>query len=146
MSLVEIHEKKDVELLRKLIDKYHAQGAPRGGGAARRNRYFVWIVDGFWCAGAWIHDSLPFRFIANMFMIPQDRSYFIRRVCSFCPGNHLVAFLNALCEKLGGEGWEALWTLGMHGHSNALYKLAGFMEIGKTPRTQHPVFVKWLKK
>ena len=145
MSLVEVEEKEDIELLKILIKKYHLQKIPRGGGAAKRHRYFVWTVDGYWCAGAWLHDSTPFRFVAERFRIPMDRSYFIRRICSFCPGEHLISLLNALSEKLKNEGWETLWTLGLPNHSNALYKKAGFKELGLTPRTNTPVFARWLR-
>ena len=144
--LVEIHDRRDISLVKELIGRYHKQGCPRGGGAGRGSRYFVWVVEGYWCGGAWIHDSTPFRFIAQQMRIPQDNSYFIRRICRFCPTDCLVDLLNALAEKLANEGKEALWTLGLHGHSNALYKRAGFEEVGKTARTKHPVFVKWLNK
>jgi predicted GNAT family acetyltransferase len=56
-----------------------------------------------------------------------------------------VAFLNAIAERLKNEGKECLWTLGLDAHSNALYKRAGFKEVGRTPRTGHPVFVKKLR-
>jgi hypothetical protein len=144
--LVELESREDIELFKMLVKKYHSQGLPRGGAAARRHRFFVWVVDGYWCAGAWLHDSTPFRFVAEKFRIPQDNSYFIRRVCSFCPGEHLVALLNAIAEKLKAEGKEALWSMGLPTHSNAVYKLAGFEEVGRTPRTGHPVFVRWLQR
>jgi len=140
-SIVEVERREDIELLKALIGKYHRQGVPKGGGAARRHRYFVYVVDGFWCAGAWLHDSTPFRFVAEKFMIPLDTSYFIRRICRFCPVDCLVDFLTQIAEKLRSEGWEVLWTLGLDDHSNALYKKAGFTEVGRTPRSGHPVFV-----
>ena len=145
MSVVELREPNDIRLVRILIARYHSQGLPRGGGAARGSRYFVYIVDGYWCAGAWLHDNTPFNHIAEKFMIPSDNTYFIRRICQFCPGDYLVDFLKKLADKLRGEGKEVLWTLGFTRHSNALYKLAGFKEVGVTPRTKHPVYVLYLR-
>jgi len=141
MSLVELKDREDIRLLRELIRRYHRQGIPRGSGAGRYSRYFVWVIDGYWCAGAWIHDNTPFRFIAQRFNIPNDNTYFLRRICKFCPIECTIDFLKALINKLREEGKEVLWTLGLDDHSNALYKKAGFIEVGKTPRTKHPVFV-----
>ena len=143
--LVEVRDEIDVELVRLLIRKYHGQGIPPGGGAGRGHRYFVWLVESYVCAVAWLHDSTPFRFIAEKFRIPTDNSYFIRRICKTCPGDHLVAFLNALADKLASEGKEVLWTLGLPNHSNILYKLANFQLIGYTTRTKHPVYVRKLR-
>ena len=143
-SLVELFG-RDVRLARLLIAKYHSQGLPSGGGAGRRHRWFAWVVDGYICGVVWLHDNTPFRVIAEMFRIPNDNTYFIRRICKTCPGDHLVEFLNALASKLRDEGKECLWTLGFDDHSNALYRKAGFKEVGETPKTKHPVFVKWLK-
>jgi len=143
--LVELREKKDIQLLRMLIEKYHTQGIPRGGGAGRRHRYFVLEKEGYWLAGCWLHDSTPFAFLAKRFRIPEDRSYFIRRICKFVPNDVLVDFLELLAEKLKHDGFEALWTLGLPDHSNALYRKAGFKELGKSPRTGHPVFVLYLR-
>ena len=128
-----------------LLSKYHTQHAPPGGGGGRGNRFFVWLVDGYVCAVAWLHDNTPFRYIAQTFRIGSENTYFIRRVCKVCPGDYLVDFLNALAERLRAEGKECLWTLGMDDHSNALYKRAGFAEVGVTPRTKNPVFVKKLR-
>ena len=61
------------------------------------------------------------------------------------PNDVLVDFLELLAEKLKHDGFEALWTLGLPEHSNALYKKAGFEEVGKSPRTGHPVFVLYLR-
>jgi len=144
-NLVELESRKDVELARQLIARYHRQGIPRGGGAAGRHRFFAWICDGYICAVAWLHDNTPFRYIAERFKIGSENSYFIRRICKCCPGDFLVDFLNALAERLGAEGKECIWTLGLDDHSNALYKRAGFVELGRTPRTGHPVFAKFLK-
>jgi hypothetical protein len=143
--LVELEGEEDVEFAKMLIARYHAQGAPRGGAAARRHRFFAWVCDGYICAVAWLHDNTPFRFIAERFRIGSENSYFIRRICKTCPGDYLVDFLNAIAERLKAEGKECIWTLGLDDHSNALYRRAGFVELGKTPRTQHPVFVKWLR-
>ena len=144
-ELVELEREGDVEFAKLLIARYHAQGAPRGGAAARRHRFFAWVCDGYICAVAWLHDNTPFRFIAERFRIGSENSYFIRRICKTCPGDYLVDFLNAVVEKLKSEGKECVWTLGLDDHSNALYKKAGFVELGRTPRTGHPVFVKWLR-
>lgn len=139
--LVELVEDEDIEFAKALVRRYHAQGLPQGGGAARGHRWFAWVVDGYVCAVAWLHDNTPFRFIAQRFRIKHENSYFIRRICKTAPGEHLVDFLKALAEKLRAEGKECIWTLGLDDHSNALYKLAGFEEVGRTPRTGHPVFV-----
>ena len=98
----------------------------------------------FIVAVAWLHDNTPFRFIAQQYSIPSDRSYFIRRITKTAPGDYLVKFLNDLSEKLKNDGFEVLWTLGMPEHSNSLYKKSGFQLVGYTNRTKHPVFVKKL--
>ncbi len=144
--LVELELREDIELARRLIRKYHIQGLPPGGAAASGHRWFAWIVNGYICAVAWLHDSTPFRAIADKFKISHRNTYFIRRICKTCPGDYLVDFLNALTEKLKSEGKECLWTLGLDDHSNALYKRAGFELIGYTPRSHHPVFIKKLFK
>jgi hypothetical protein len=144
-ELVELRHKGDIKLAKQLVDRYHAQGVPRGGAAARGHRWFAWVCDGYICAVAWLHDNTPFRFVAERFMIPSDNSYFIRRICRTCPGVYLVDFLNAIAERLRAEGKEVLWTLGLDDHSNALYKRAGFEELGRTPRSGHPVFAKRLR-
>jgi len=143
-EVIELKSKKEIKLARMLIDRYHTQSMPRGGGAARSNRFFAWLVDGYICAVAWLHDNTPFRYIAQTFMIGSENSYFIRRICKTCPGEHLVDFLNALAEKLRAEGKECIWTLGLDDHSNALYKRAGFAELGKTPHARLPVFARKL--
>jgi hypothetical protein len=149
-KIVELKAREEIELLKRLIDKYHSQGAPRGGGAGRHPRFFVYVVEEengeYWVAGAWLHDATPFRFVAQKLNIPQENSYFIRRICKFAPGDWLVSFLSALADRLKAEGKECLWTLGFKDHSNALYKLAGFTEVGKTARSGHPVYVLWLRK
>jgi len=135
----------DVELARMLVERYHSQGVPLGGGGARRSRWFAWVVDGYICAVAWLHDNTPFRWLAEKFHIGSENSYFIRRICKTCPGDHLVAFMNALAEKLRAEGKECIWTLGLDDHSNALYKKTGFKEVGKTKKRQ-PVFALYLQR
>jgi hypothetical protein len=146
-----IEEAKDKELLkllRMLIDFYHSQGMPSGGGAGKNSRYFMYLAnDGeqnFIVAVAWLHDNTPFRFIAQQYKIPTDRSYFIRRITKTAPGDYAVSFLVDLAQKLKNDGFEVLWTLGFPDHSNALYKKAGFQQVGETNRTKHPVFVKKL--
>jgi len=143
--LVELELREDIELARRLVRRYHAQRLPPGGGAAGGHRWFAWIVDGYICAVAWLHDSTPFRALATKFKISHKNTYFIRRICKTCPGDYLVDFLNAIAEKLREEGKECLWTLGLDDHSNALYRRAGFTEIGRTPRTNQPVFIKKLR-
>jgi hypothetical protein len=139
-ELVELERAEDIQLLKTLIAKYHRQGAPRGGAAAGHHRYFVLVEEGYWVAGVWLHDNTPFRFIAQRFNIGHENSYFIRRVCKFAPGDWLVELLKLLADRLRAEGKECIWTLGLDYHSNALYKRAGFTEVGRTPRTGHPVF------
>ena len=134
----------DVLLARLLIKKYHSFGMPPGSGAARRTRWLAWVVDGYICAVALLHDNTPFRGVAEKFRIGSENSYFLRRICKTCPGDHLVSFLNAIAEKLRGEGKECVWTFGMDDHSNALYKRAGFEVVGYT-KNKLPVFVKRLK-
>ena len=70
----------------------------------------------------------------------------MRRVATCCPGDHAVELLQLLIKKLREEGKEYLVALGLPNHSNALYRLAGFEELGRTPRTGHPVFVKALRR
>jgi len=137
-----------IKFVRLLIDYYHDQGMPHGGGAGKNSRYFMYLAnDGeqnFIVAVAWLHDNTPFRFVAQQYKIPTDRSYFIRRITKTAPGDYAVNFLVDLAQKLKNDGFEVLWTLGFPDHSNALYKKAGFTEVGKTNRTGHPVFVKKL--
>jgi len=142
--LVELVDERDVEFARILLSRYHRQGVPSGTGCARYTRWFAWIVDGYICAVAFLHNNTPFRFIAEKFRIGPENSYFIRRVCKTCPGDHLVDFLSALAEKLRSEGKECIWTLGLDDHSNALYKKAGFELAGYTSRKKIPVFIKRL--
>jgi len=154
-----IEEAKDKELIkfvRMLIDFYHSQGMPLGGGAGKNSRYFMYIANekgsveqsspqqDFIVAVAWLHDNTPFRYIAQDYKIPNDRSYFIRRITKTAPGDYAVNFLIDLAKKLKNDGFEVLWTLGFPDHSNALYKKAGFVEVGKTNRTGHPIFIKKL--
>ncbi|QJF12294.1 putative acetyltransferase [Saccharolobus solfataricus rod-shaped virus 1] len=143
-KVIELEDKKDIELARLLIAKYHAQGIPHGGGASKIQKYFAYECDNFIVAIVWINDSIPFRFVAEKYKIPIDRSYFIRRVTKTAPGDYLVEFLEKLADLLKSYGIEVLWTLGFPNHSNALYKNAGFEYVGNTPRTNTPVFVKYL--
>jgi len=151
--LVELRSRKDILLLKRLIAMYHAQSVPPGGGAGGGARFFVLAAaepehptTWYWLAGAWLHDSTPFRFVAQRFKIPMDTSYFIRRVCKFAPGDWLVELLVLLSAQLRSEGKKALWSFGLPGHSNAVYRQAGFEEVGRTSRSDYPVFVKWLDK
>ena len=143
--LIVLEREEDIRFLKELIRRYHAQGCPSGGAMSKRQRFYVYEIEGYWCAGMWIHGSEPFRFIAQRHRIPIDTSWFIRRVCRFCPIDCLVDFITAVAKELREEGWECIWTLGLPSHSNALYRRAGFEEVGKSPRTGHPIFVKWLR-
>ena len=139
--LVELKTEKDVRLARALIEKYHSMGLPPGSGGGRGSRYFAWVVGGYICAVAWLHDSTPFRSIAEKLGIPSEGSYFVRRLCETCPGDHLAPFLAALARKLKSEGAQLIWTFGLDDRTNTAYKRAGFTEAGKTPRTQRPVYI-----
>jgi hypothetical protein len=152
----EAEDKKTIKFVRMLIDFYHSQKMPMGGGAGKNSRYFMYIANDdengeqsttrqdFIVAVAWLHDNTPFRYIAQHHNIPSDRSYFIRRVTKTAPGDYAVSFLIDLAQKLKNDGFEVLWTLGFPDHSNALYKKAGFEQVGITNRTGHPIFVKKL--
>lgn len=144
----EAKSKELIKFVRMLIDYYHSQGMPLGGGAGKNSRYFMYIAnDGeqnYIVAVAWLHDNTPFRYIAQQYQIPNDRSYFIRRVTKTAPGDYDVKFLIDLSLKLKNDRIEVLWTLGMPEHINSAYKKAGFQEVGKTNRTGHPIFVKKL--
>jgi len=146
MELVELEDREDVELFRALLRKYHSQGCPRGGGLGKGNRYFVLVVDGYWVAGAWIHLPSTFSNVLTSLGLPVDNSYFLRRICSFAPGDWCVELLEMLCRKLREEGKECLVAMGLPDHSNALYKRAGFELVGRTKRTRHPVFAKRLRQ
>ena len=100
----EAKSKELIKFVRMLIDYYHSQGMPLGGGAGKNSRYFMYIAnDGeqdFIVAVAWLHDNTPFRYIAQDYKIPNDRSYFIRRVTKTAPGDYAVMFLVDLAKKL----------------------------------------------
>jgi hypothetical protein len=146
MSLIELKMKRDLELARLLIENYHIYGMPGGNGRARRHRWFAWIVDGYICAVAWLHDNNPFRPIAKRFKLDYESSYFVRRICKTCPGEHLVDFFNAIAEKLKSENAKCIWTFGLDEQTNEIYRRVGFELIGFTPRTNRPVYVKWFIK
>ncbi|AZI75922.1 putative acetyltransferase [Sulfolobales Beppu rod-shaped virus 1] len=145
-KVVQIEDKRDIKLVRLLIDKYHQQGLKLGGGASKVEQYYAYECEGFIVAVAWLHGSEPYRFIAQKFNIPLDRSLFIRRITKTSPEDYLISFLNELSLLLRQNGYEALWTLGFPNHSNALYKKANFEEVGETNRTKNPVFVRWLNE
>jgi hypothetical protein len=150
----EAEDKKEKKIVRYLIDFYHPQGLKMGGGG-RKTKYLMYMCTNsenednakyYITSVAWLHDNTPFRFIAEKYNIPNDRSYFIRRITSTCPGNYIVNFLNDLSEKLKNDGQEVLWTLGFPDHSNATYRRAGFEEIGISKNSGHPIYVKYLQK
>lgn len=137
-----------IKFVRTLIDYYHQQGMPNGGGAGKNSRYFMYIakedIQNFIVAVAWIHDNTPFRYIASQYKIPADRSYFIRRITKTAPGDYDINFLIDLGKKLKNEDSEVIWTLGIPGSQNTIFKKAGFEQVGVTNRSGHPVFVKKL--
>ena len=139
-KLIELKRQEDIRLVKLLIDKYHLQGCPKGSGMAKHSRFFALECEGYWVAVCWIHESAPFKPIAIKHKISLKNTYFIRRICQCAPGQYGVTLLKLLAEKLKAEGKETLWTLGLTNHSNALYKKAGFKQIGTTPRTKHPIF------
>lgn len=145
-KLVEYKTHKEIELIRKLIDKYHDQGVPHGSGNGKSSRYFAYECDNYIVAVAMLHDNTPFYFVAMKFNVQSDRALFIRRITKVCPGDYLQDFIHALALKLKKDGFEVLWTLGFSDHSNALYKNTGFQEIGTTRKNDHPVFVLKLKE
>lgn len=118
------------------VDRFSGEGS----------RWFGLITDGKVCAVAWIHKPHIFTPIFRYFMIDERNSYFIRRVATCCPGDHAVALLQELIKRMREEGKECLVTLGLSNHSNSLYRQAGFEEVGRTPHTNHPVFIKRLSQ
>lgn len=144
-ELVEFKSRRDIQFLKMLIDRYDELGLPRGGGMTKSHRYFAWLVDGFICAVAWLHEPGIFEPLFRKYHVTTKRSYVVRRICSTCPGQHLVEFLKAICEKLREEGKEAIITLATYPHSGATFKKAGFKFLGKTAREGHKVFLKKLQ-
>lgn len=136
-EVVELRDPRGIKLFNRLMSMYHRQGSKPG---LAKSRYFVYVVDGYWVAGAMLQPPHPFISIFYRFNLDTKRSYFIRRIAKFCPGDHLVEFLSALAERLRAEGKELLVTLGLDGHTNALYRHAGFQEIGLTANGK-PVYV-----
>ncbi|MEM3893362.1 MAG: hypothetical protein QXR12_05385 [Thermofilum sp.] len=142
-ELVELDRTVEIEYARLCIQLY---GMSCARFSAPGSRFFALKKDGKICAVAWIHLPSSFRPIFAKFGITQDNAYFLRRVATCCPGDHAVELLEKLCERLKEEGKEVLVALGLPDHSNALYRKAGFREVGVTPRTGHPVFVKFLRE
>lgn len=136
-ELVELRENRDRRLFTLLMERYHSMGMRAG---LSKGRYFVYVVDGYWVAGAYIQPPDPFIKVFKRFNLDTGRSYFLRRIAKFCPGDYLLDLLNALSNRLRAEGKELLVTMGLPKHSNALYKKAGFVEVGRT-RSGRPVFV-----
>jgi hypothetical protein len=129
MSLVELKTRRDLRLARLLIEKYHIYGMPRGGGGARRHRWFAWIVDGYICAVARLHDNKPFRPIAERFRIDYESSYFVRRIvrriCKTRPGERLVDSFNAIAEVLKSESAKCVWAFGLDEQTSEVYRRVG---------------------
>ena len=132
-----------IEFAKLCIQLY---GMPVERFAGEGSRWFGLVRDGKICAVAWIHKPHIFRPLFMRFSIDMSNSYIVRRVATCCPGDHAVELLQLLIKKLREEGKEYLVALGLPNHSNALYRLAGFEELGRTPRTGHPVFVKALRR
>ena len=139
-QVIELKNDKDKRFFNQLMARYHTMGVRPG---LAKGRYFVYVVDGYWVAGAYLQPPDAFIPVFHKFRLDTKRSYFIRRIAKFCPGDYLVEFLGELAKKLRDEGKELLVTLGLEDHSNALYKHAGFRQIGYT-RSGKPVFVKQL--
>ncbi len=143
--LVEYKDKWSIDLIRKLIEKYHRQGVPHGSGNGKTSKYFAYECDGCITAVAMLHDSTPFYYVAMKFNIQSERSMFIRRITKTCPGDYLQDFIHEIALKLKNDGFEVLWTLGFEDHSNALYKNTNFEMVGYTTKNRHPVFMLKLK-
>ncbi|MEM4020312.1 MAG: hypothetical protein QXG57_08810 [Thermofilaceae archaeon] len=120
-----------VQLYGMRVERFSGEGS----------RWFGLVEDGKICAVAWVHRPHIFRPVFERYRIDMSNSYIVRRVATCCPGDHSVELLRKLAERLRGEGKECLVALGLPRHSNALYKMAGFEEVGRTPRTEHPVFI-----
>ena len=142
MELVELGNPRDIRFFTQLMDRYHRQGARYGFG---KPRLFVGVVEGYWVAGAVLQPPRAFISVFNQFNLDTGRSYFLRRIAKFCPGDHLLQFLALLADRLHGEGKELLVTLGYGDHSNALYKRAGFTHVGDT-KSGKPVYVLHLQQ
>lgn len=143
-DLQELTNPKDISLVRALIEKYHGLGMPRGGGMAKGSRWFAWVCDGYIVAGAWLHLPSSFLPIYQIFKLDETQSYFFRRICRFAPGEFMLDFLEALSQKLRSEGKKSIVVLGYDDHSNALFKKAGYEQVGIVRRSGKPVLVKRL--
>lgn len=139
----EVRDVRGRRIVNMLLGMYHRMGSARGGFGG--SRYFVYVVDGYWVAGAVLQSPAAWLPVFARFRLDTKRSYFLRRVTKFCPCDCLVEFLDALSERLAEEGKELLVTLGLPDHSNALYKRAGFQLVGYTAKGKRPVFVKRLR-
>ncbi|MEM4455422.1 MAG: hypothetical protein QXT28_11960 [Thermofilaceae archaeon] len=138
MELKELKSKEEIRFAQACIQLY-GMPVPRftGGGS----RYFGLVKDGRICAVAWIHKPHVFTPVFRRFQIDEGNSYFVRRVATCCPGDHLADLLRLLAQRLREEGKENVVVLGLPRHSNLPYREAGFVEVGRTPRTGHPVYV-----
>ena len=141
MELVEITDKLDRRLFTLLMKKYHGQGYRPG--LAPGTRLFVGVVEGYWVCGAYLHLAGQFYPIFMKARVSINNSYFLRRIARFAPGDYLLEFMDLLFDKLRSEGKEAIVTLGLERHSNALYKKAGFKQVGIA--NGKPIFVKYLR-
>ena len=134
LRLVELENPDEVSLLRRLIDKYHEFGCIKGSGLGKGLRHFVLEADGYWVAGCIIHQAGAWAPMFIKWRLPVDNSYMVRRIAQFAPGHWAVMLLEKLAEKLRSEGKEMLVTTVIAEHSGALYKKAGFEEIGVSKR------------
>ncbi len=147
MKVVELYDPRDIRVLNYLINKYHKQ---RWKPGLSKMRFFVGVVEkngaDYWVAGAVLQTPIAFARSLINYKIDITNSYFIRRICSFCPcRDYLVEFIKLLAEKIASEGRELLITFGLEDHTNKLYKLAGFKEIGVTSSGK-PIYILDLKE
>ncbi|MEM1661289.1 MAG: hypothetical protein QXF34_00010 [Desulfurococcaceae archaeon] len=108
-----------------------------------KGRFFGLCRDGKICAVAYLHDPHIYKSLFRNLKIPEENSYFLRRISECCPGDHLVDLLNLLIDKLRNEGIKCIVTFGMPDHNNEIYRETGFIEIGRTKRGS-PIFIKKL--
>lgn len=139
--IVELMDGRDINLLNKLIARYHKQGNNPG---LAKPRYFVLIEERngieYWVAGAILHSPQPFAQALLRYGVNLSNSYFIRRICNLCPCNdYLVVFLRMLAERIKDE-CESLITFGLDEHTNKQYEQAGFKKVGIT-KSGKPIYI-----
>jgi hypothetical protein len=143
--IIEYINREDIDFLKELIKRYHPMSLPSESGWALKHRWFAYIIDGYICGVAWLHDSTPFEGVARLFNIDPHKSYFLRRICETCPGIDIVEFLEMIASKLKEEDIEYIWTFKpKYEKGISVFKGSGFVEIGKT-KTKREVIIKKLK-